>query len=558
MFKFKRKYILLAALAIVGIAAFIWTRSYVFSGMGISLHQKIQSLDLSGFNIRYDSISVDWIGNVVEIDNLILEKNAYDTTCIYPEFISVGKVHAEGIGLFRLIFRNELSIRSVRLEKLRVLVRENSLLQLDSAAKKKNNEFGLDVDNVFISSAEFTYLDSARCELLTGLKSDISIRGLVMDFRVDKPFKYEAVSVTLDSLQADLPQHFYSVNVLKAEMNFASSSLRIDTVRIIPQLGKREFGRKHGYEIDRFEATIPYFRVANLSFSLADTSLIKAGTAQTQFYLKVFRDKRLPFVKKQKLLPVAMIRDLPFNLLIDSLKIENSYVEYEEVAEGMSEAGKVFFDNLYAVLVDIDNRATEGEIQLSAHAKLLGQGDLSLFAAFPLQENKRSRLEGSIKDFNLPELNSMLTPSTQMKVESGKMKVMSFGFTYNAMKSDGLIELNYEDLKVVSFKAEEKQNGKEPEKDNLKTFIMNTFIFKKNMDEDVPQEKRQGTVLYMRDDSRSIFNFWVKSLVSGVKSAYNLDKVEARQEEKETKQEQREARREARRAKKSEKKRERG
>src|SRR5687768_9662592 len=106
MFKSNRKYILLIALILVGIAAFIWVRSYVFENMGVSLQKRIQSLNLSGFNVRYDSISVDWFANTVEIDNLLLEKNAYDTTCVYPEFIAVRKVRAEGIGLYHLIFRN--------------------------------------------------------------------------------------------------------------------------------------------------------------------------------------------------------------------------------------------------------------------------------------------------------------------------------------------------------------------------------------------------------------------------------------------------------------------
>lgn len=557
MFRFKLKYLLLAILVSVAIAALVWTRSYLFTNMGVSLQKRIQSLNLSGFNVRYDSISVDWIGNSIQIDNLLLEKNAYDTTCVYPEFISAGSVRAEGIGLFQLIFRNKLSIETVQLEKLRVILREHSLMQLDSATQREN-EFSLEVDDVSIRYAELTYVDSAQCKTITTIKSHIAVTSLELDFHIDKPFRYQAHLLTFDSAEVNVPGQLYTFKVLKAQMDFPGAAFRLDTTRVIPHVSKVEFGRKFGYEIDRFEAVIPYLNFSGFDFAFLDTCQVKAGLADIQFYLKVFRDKRLPFVKRQKLLPVAMIQDLPFGLLIDSLKVTKSYVQYEEVMDGMTEPGKVFFDNLYALLLNVNNTARTGNTLLSANAKLQGHGDLDVFVTFPLEKNKRSSLKGSIRNFRLPEINSMLTPSTQIKVESGNMKEMTFGFTFNAIRSDGEIELNYEDLKLISFKDEAKQKGDEPEKDNLKTFIMNTFIFRKKMDEDVPEEKRTGTVQYIRDDSRSIFNFWVKSLVSGLKAAYNLDKPGARKSDKEIKQERRQERREAKRAKRSEKKKDRG
>jgi hypothetical protein len=195
----------------------------------------------------------------------------------------------------------------------------------------------------------------------------------------------------------------------------------------------------------------------------------------------------------------------------------------------------------------------------------MGQGDVSISAIFPLRKNRRSRLTGSIQNFNIPKINSMLTPSTNISVESGEMNKLSFTFSFNNLRSDGKIELNYNDLKLVSFKEGEQKNGKSKnadgndlQKDNLKTFIMNTFIFRKNMDDKVPEEKRTGTVMYLRDNSRSIFNFWVKSVLSGIKSAYNLDKPQAQKKKRESKKEERLTKRQEKKLRKGERKKERG
>lgn len=549
MLKARSKFVLATALILLGIGGFIWLRSYVIERVSMSLQQRIESLILSGLNIHYDSIRVDWIRNVIEIDKLLLEKDLYDTTCIYPEFISVAKVRAEGIALLPLIFRKVLSIDRLYLDSSRMVLRENALFHLDSTTQRKN-EFTLKVDQLIMSAADYVYTDSARCQVLTSFKSDMTLTNLHLDFHVSKPLEYDATSISFESSEIKVPDKLYTYRIRRLMVDVFNKTVRVDSVEVVPDAGKVEFGRKYGFEIDRFDGVVPYIKAEGLAFTFNDSLQVKASLAEAQFYLKIFRDKRLPFVRKSKLLPVPALRALPFHLIIDSLKVIKSYVEYEEFAEGASEGGRIFFDNMYAVFNDIDNRASSGQTRFSAHASLLGKGDIDVFVTFPLQESKRATIRGSVKDFNIPEINSMLTPTTQIKVESGHMKELSFNFSFNAIRSDGEIELNYENLKLITFKDEEKTKGDEPEKDNLKTFIMNTFIFKKNMDEDVPEEKRKGTIMYMRDNSRSIFNFWSKSLVSGIKSAYNLDKVEAKQSEKEIKKEERLTRREARRRRK--------
>ncbi len=202
---------------------------------------------------------------------------------------------------------------------------------------------------------------------------------------------------------------------------------------------------------------------------------------------------------------------------------------------------------------------------MTAKASLMGQGDILLYANMPWNGGKQTHLEGSIQDFPITKINAMLQPTANIKVESGNMEKLSFKFAYNNVRSDGEIELNYTDLKLVTFKEDNKGNEKGNkareglmQKDNLKTFILNTFIIRKNMDEKVPEEKRTGTVMFYRDDRKSIFNYWIKSLLSGIKSAYNLDKLEEKKNRREEKKEERLTKRETRKQRRSEKKKERG
>src|SRR5690606_41300249 len=74
--------------------------------------------------------------------------------------------------------------------------------------------------------------------------------------------------------------------------------------------------------------------------------------------------------------------------------------------------------------------------------------------------------------------SSDLTPSTQLSVESGQMNALLFEFTFNEFRSDGQLELNYENLKLATFK--DPASSEEREIDNFKTFMINTFVFRKD------------------------------------------------------------------------------
>ena len=557
MSKTNRRILIVGSVLLVAVVGFVWLRSFIFEKLDLSIQKRLTTLKVSGFNIRYDSLWVDWWENVIRIEKLTLERDAYDTTCVYPEFISVGRIRAEGIGLMQLVFQNTLSLESIFLDETRIVLRKNSVLELDTASQK-DNDFTLLAEHVHIHDADFLYTDSSECRMLTHITTDISIAGLEMDFRADEPFRYGADILTMDATEIKTADDFYSFTIERARMNFDDRSFTADSIQIIPGLSKVAFGRKKGFEVDRFDGIIRYLKANDFSFSFTDTAFVKTSGAEIQFYLKVFRDKRLRFVPRKKVLPIEQLRGIPFALLIDSLRVTKSFVQYEEIAEESDEPGRVFFDNLYATVTNINNTSRDGAMQLNAQSNILGDGKLKLSASFPMQANKASRLSGSIEDFSLPEINPMLVPSTRIKIESGNMERLSFKFTYNEVRSNGEVELNYKDLKLTTFKDEEKTKGGGLEKDNLKSFIMNTFIIRKNMDEDVPEDKRTGAIAYVRDDSKSVFNFWVKSLLSGIKSAYNLDKVEAKKSDREVKKEERLSRREARKQRRAEKKKARG
>ena len=113
------------------------------------------------------------------------------------------------------------------------------------------------------------------------------------------------------------------------------------------------------------------------------------------------------------------------------------------------------------------------------------------------------------------------------------MKKMNFEFTHNDFESNGKVSLAYENLKILTLK----NKNEEQVVSHLKTLLINTIFIKKDVFNNITSDERTGTIQYTRDHQRSVFNFWWKSIFSGVKSAFYIDKLtgDAQKKEKEKK-----------------------
>lgn len=539
---FKRKRTLYAVLAIIITATIlVVVRSYVLKKVQDNLLTKIEALNKSDLKIHYDTLYLDWARNVLTLEGVVIEKDAYDTTCIYPEFFSCQKLTVSGLGLLSLIFQNELSIDEVIFTKPRAVIHQKSrLLRLDSTSRKET-EFEVYIKNIQLDSMRFEFMDSIRCGLITGIRTSGMIKDLNLSFHADRPADYSFSELITRESRLDLPGDFYTLTILESRLNLQAHSFEFDTLRFIPSFNKLQFGRKAGNDIDRIEGVVPFFKLSKMNLQYLDTIILDAGEADVQFFLKVFHDKRLPHKKKIVGLPIAQLQKLPFGLALARLKVTKSYVEYEEVPANADKSGKVFFDNIEGIISGLtnDKNRDNDEATLKAHADFMGQGKLSIETTLPLNTKRKSKMRGSLTGLSFAKLNSMVEPAANMEFESGTINRIDFSFYYNDDVSTGEVALNYQDLKIVTYRTEEqiekvgkkKRNRNKSEedlkKDNLKTFIVNAFVVRKNLDENVPEEKRTGTISFERDKSRSVFNYWWKSLFTGIKSAFNLDKAQA-------------------------------
>ncbi len=508
-------------------------RTFFLHRVQITFIEQVQSLNSSDIKIHYDTIYASWVRNILTVENLVISKNTYDTTCTYPEFISAARLQMKGLGLLSLLFHNELTIRELRIDRPHAMLRSHSTLLASSAARNSKG-FESYAETIMLDSLTIEVLDSGTCNLKSRLRTSIEVRDLNVRTNPARPFDISFSQLHVTGAVYDLPASFYSWKSKDILIDLPAHTMKADSIYIIPSFSKSEFGKRAGFDIDRIEGVIPFVKLRHLNVQYNDTLAVDASAAEIQMFLHVFHDKRLPHRQRNVPLPIDQMRKLSFGLNIDTVLVRKSFIEYEEIAPEAEEAGKVFFDNLAAKILNVTNDFVrdEGKTLMEAKADFMGQGKVHVKTVFPWKHELACRLEGAMDGLSFSRVNEMVEPAANLRFETGKLNRINFNFTYNGARSDGKVTLNYEDLRIVSLKNDDdndnRRKGMESEKDNFKTFLINAFVVRKNLDEKVATDKRTGDISWERDRTRSIFNYWWKSLFTGIKSAFNLDKIEMR------------------------------
>jgi hypothetical protein len=203
---------------------------------------------------------------------------------------------------------------------------------------------------------------------------------------------------------------------------------------------------------------------------------------------------------------------------VDTVRLTKSYIAYEEFQEDGTAPGKVFFDKLSCNILNVSNHSNK-EAVMEATASFMDKGLLTAHFTFPVSPGKPYSVKGKLSDFPLPAVNSMLTTAAHAEISEGNLEALDFHFQYNDSRSDGKVELNYTDLKMTSLLKK-----KEKVPNRILTFLLR-LVVKKDMDDNLPTDKKNGTIQFYRDTHKSVFNYWWKSILSGIKSVYNMDKI---------------------------------
>lgn len=356
------------------------------------------------------------------------------------------------------------------------------------------------------------------------LKGNLAVEGAGIansDQPANSSFHFSAIQCNLSDMNYHLYKGYYRIHIKGLLADSRKELLRIDSVQIFPQYSKFEFDKKLGHQADRIEATIGQIEFLKLNIGqlihkklLADKVIING----THFY--IFRDRRLPRPLKEEPMINDYLKKIPYEVHIHTFRLNNSNVVYEEFPKDGTQSGILKIGKMNLNISPVLNHHYKNDppyLEMNVKGDLMDAGTIqaNIRMSFP---GNTSYTKGSIRNLDLSKLNSSAENLGKFHIESGLLNELDFHFTATEKKATGEIIGEYHDLVIdkLTSKKGKKKIAKVP------SFFLKHLIIPKNKDKSMNVSRRTGKISYDRDPTRFISYYFLKALLSGIRSSFAL------------------------------------
>ncbi|WP_186757325.1 hypothetical protein [Echinicola salinicaeni] len=493
--------------------------------------------DFSGHKVKFGKVDLDYDyrGTYLELDSVaIFPDEDFPDSRVKIQLLA-DRILLSGLKWKDLFVDNTVILDSAELSNVNI---ESLSPSLDSLNLKSNEEIkrkkGKDYQAIRVNHVQLKNfsienkdvdIDSSRFQI-EGL-SVIAHKFILTSEDLEAPnalFDVETVEGEIKHTSIHFNQYRNELNAEDLVFSKEKRSLSIAHVSLDNKLSKYKYIQEFPKEIDWVELEQAGLELTNMNYD----AFFRKGIIESEkllardFRIMVFRDKRKPdnTLKRPKMIH-QIIGGIPKPIHVDMLQLENGYVEYMERPDNESPmAGKIYFNDINAEIINITNipemLEMHNEMRLRADAQIMGKGQVDLNVVYYLQDSTgRFTMKGNVRDLPASAMNEMLRPATQVEARTGVIDDLAFNIKGDDIEGSGEVVMKYHDL-AIDIRG--KSFGK-PQNifQKIGSFLTNKLV----IPSDNPNKKGQlkkGEVYFKRDQSKFIFNYWWKLILSGMRS----------------------------------------
>ena len=378
-----------------------------------------------------------------------------------------------------------VNLSSFHLNQANLLLFEDQLYRFDSIQFSLNR---VQLDSTFEIKNLSSYYEDAALKV-SNVEFEI---GKYDEYRLNTGFEYQAklqlIQLPSIHLTPKYTKNAYS-KILEEQSDYFG--LSIDSLQI------------HSFKPEN---------ITNQPFSLSKIKLI--GTN-----LEVYRDKNVPRVDGYRPLVQKQLQSISSDFKVDTFQFIGK-IRYSELPVDSHEPGNLLFDEVDATITNVTNikEFTNTPMILQANGKIYGTGSFNAQVEFDLQDSLNGFLLSTVLGpMDVTSLNQMLLPTARLQINKGINKKLAFNMAANEHVAVGEMTFHYNRLNFQIM------NKSDIHKTNLGNSIL-TFWANRLVRSNNPSlfSKQKGIIYFERDTTRAIFNYWSKSILSGVVSSIGI------------------------------------
>lgn len=499
------------------------------------LVKQVEDKLVGNFSYGYENLKVNLIKRSVTFEN-VNWKFPKDTT-LFNQSGFIRRFNIEGISILSFFGGSNISINEILFDSLVLETRIKRFSKKDSITTNETFNFyslirgqikGVNIKSIQIKNGNATWLHPEH-KKVWGKINDVQL--IVNSFTLDSAttaanngwFSFQNILLEGVTGELYLADSLHKIRTTKMLLDYLNNKIIIDSVRLIPLFTKSQMKYVRKYETNRLEMAVACISITGIDINrlMVKNELRIEKILIDQLQLAVFRDKNPPFPPHHfPPLPQLALKHARLNVKIDSVSINNAFVSYEQLSEKTQKVGKVFFEGIHAELTNITNDSISykqnARATLHASTQLMGISKLTVNAVFDLSNPSGDhRISGSLGTLDLTTLNKIFEPLTSASIRSGVLNQLQFTIRLNNEVSDGEVRFLYDNLKLDKLSSHDLSLNSFD--NTIKSLLANTFVIKSS-NPSGRRDPRIGVVHFKRAKEKAIFDFWLKSVVDGIKS----------------------------------------
>jgi len=223
----------------------------------------------------------------------------------------------------------------------------------------------------------------------------------------------------------------------------------------------------------------------------------------------IYRNKMPEDDLTKKKLYNDLLRNIPFELKVDTLFVKNSRLIYEEEVDFSKGPGILTFNKFNMFVTGIasgKNKTKMPDVKINVKAQFMNVAPLEVDWTFNvLDKSDGFNIKGKILNFPAERISTFTKPYVNATIK-GDLDEVYFNFSGNDDIARGDFAINYDDLKVDIFKKKERKK-----KNKFLTSIANLFV--KN---DTKDKINAAEIEVERIKEKSFFNFLFRAIAEGL------------------------------------------
>lgn len=336
------------------------------------------------------------------------------------------------------------------------------------SAKKTNETSKLNdlilINKVSVNAANYILKDKkTKKNKLTVSDFNLTLNAIKIDDKTvldNVPFTYKNPVLTAGKINFDAGEVY---TIFATNITLKQTNAQVQNFKMVPKITRRQHASKLKYGQDYYNLSVP-----NINFN----DFVWGFDKQEEFYIKfkevvlnnmdaqIYRDASIPNNPKENHLYSYRLRTADFPFEIQTLKIQNSKLSYEEDSQTSTNPGKLIFANFNLKASNIYSgykRSSGPKTQIVVTTKFMQQGDLVASWQFDIMDKTdKFNINGDLKNFPAPAMNPFLKPYMNVQA-NGKIDQMAFNFNGNNDTATGQYAMDFKNLKMTLFNKESKE-----------------------------------------------------------------------------------------------------